>query len=266
MATDSHPAADRLLVRAGERIAASVRPGDTVGRLGGDDFVLLLEGDLEDSHEVLQRVLATFDEPFVVDRQPVSIRSSVGVAIANSDEPDLTPATMVERAEIAMHAAKLSRSARFRTFDSDMTPSGADALEPRATDTDRVLTAGAAKVRFLGEWRSAVDNGELGLAYQAKVDLRTGRTVGVEALLRWPHPELGLLNPGAFMKLVREHKLMRPVTDLVIDKVLDDVARWSAAGAQLPVAVNFSPPLWGTRVCPPRCAKRSTSETCPPNC
>jgi diguanylate cyclase (GGDEF)-like protein len=244
-----HPAADRLLVHAGERIAASVRPGDTVGRLGGDEFALLLEGDLENSQEVLQRVVDTFHEPFTVDGQPVSIRSSVGVAAASSDEPDVTAATMLKRAGIAMRVAKQSHSARVRTFDVAMAPSGSDAVESLDADTDRVRMAGAAQVRLLGELRSAIDNGDLGLAYQPKVDLHDGRIVGVEALLRWPHPQLGLLSPGAFMPLVREHKLMRPVTDLVIDKVLDDAARWTAAGAQLPVALNlFAPSLRDTRL------------------
>lgn len=244
-----HPAADRLLRHAGRRIAAGVRPGDTVGRIGGDEFVLLLEGDVDDSHAVLQRVVGTFDEPFTVDGQQVSIRSSVGIAVASPDEPDVSAGAMLQRAEIAMHAAKHSRSARVRTFDIHMTSEDPDAGDAADTDTDRVPVAGAAKVRLLGELRRAVDNGDLGLAYQPMVDLRTGRIIGVEALLRWPHPELGELSPGTFMPLVREHGLMRPVTDLVIDKVLDDAAQWVAAGAQMPVAVNlFAPSLRDTRL------------------
>lgn len=239
-----HPAADRLLKHAAERIAACVRPGDTVGRIEGDEFALLLEGDLDDSQRVLQRVVDTFDEPFAVDGQEVSIRSSVGVAVASPDEPDVAAEIMLQRAEIAMHAAKSSGAARVRTFDVDMASADPDSAESADTDTDRLQVAGAAKVRLLGELRHAVDNGDLGLAYQPKVDLRSGRIIGVEALLRWPHPELGVLSPGTFMPLVREHRLMRPVTDLVIDKVLDDAAQWVAAGAPMPVAVNlFAPSL-----------------------
>ncbi|WNG86402.1 bifunctional diguanylate cyclase/phosphodiesterase [Mycobacterium sp. ITM-2016-00317] len=237
-----HPAADRLLEQAGLRIAACVRPGDTVARFGGDKFMLLLEGDIEDSRRVMRCVVDTFEEPFSVGGQQVSIRCSVGVAVATPDDADLTAEAMLERAQIAVRAAKQSRPERVRLFDAGMNVGDAGSAE-------QVPPTGAARVRLLGELRSAVDNGDLGMAYQPKVDLHSGRIVGVEALLRWPHPDLGLLSPGAFMPLVREHRLMRPVTDLVVDKVLDDAARWIAAGAQMPVAVNlFAPYLRDARL------------------
>jgi diguanylate cyclase len=99
-------------------------------------------------------------------------------------------------------------------------------------------------VRLLGELRAAVAAGDLETAYQPKIDLPSGRVVGVEALLRWPHPEMGLLRPATFMSLVRQHGLMRPVTDWVLGRALDDAAAWATRGIDMPVAVNlFAPSL-----------------------
>lgn len=238
---------DKLLAAAGQRIASCLRPGDTVGRVGGDEFLLLLEGDADDSREALQSVVKMFDDPFIVDDQRLALRCRVGAAVASSDDPDVTREDLMTRAAVALQAAKRPRSARVRTFDASMAASTAET--PGSGDSDRVTDAGAANVRLLAALRRAVEHGELDLAYQPKVDLRTGGLVGVEALLRWPHPDLGMLQPGAFMPLVRQHGLMRPVTELVVEKALDDAARWVTAGTKVPVAVNmFAPSLRETRL------------------
>jgi EAL domain-containing protein (putative c-di-GMP-specific phosphodiesterase class I) len=116
-------------------------------------------------------------------------------------------------------------------------------LERAGTATGRSAGDGAAQVRLLGELRQAIDNRGLDLVYQQKVDLRSGRIVGVEALLRSPHPQLGVLRPDEFMWLVRQYGLMRSVTDLVVDKALDDAARWVSLGVRTPVAVNVFAPF-----------------------
>ncbi|UXA20922.1 EAL domain-containing protein [Mycobacterium sp. SMC-4] len=245
-----HPAGDKLLVHAGRRIAACLRPGDTVGRLGGDEFVLLLEGDLDGSRQVLHCVMQTFEEPFTVGGQQVSMRCRIGVAVAPPDDPDLTPAILMKRADHAVQAAKRSYStSRMCNYDIDLMRSGGSVEHPGDRDTDRVTGAGVAKVRLLADLRHAVDHGELDLAYQPKVNLESGSIVGVEALLRWPHPELGLLQPATFMPLVRQHNLIRPVTDLVIQKVFDDAAHWRDGGVRMPFALNmFAPSLRDTRL------------------
>ncbi len=236
-------------MHAGRRIAECVRTGDTVARVGGDEFSVLLESDVDDSNLVAQRVIEAFNKPFLVDGQNILMRPSVGVAVASPDEPDLSPDSLTKRADIAMHAAKRSRSPRVHTFTTDMLTTEPDEAEWAGTGADQAPGNGAAQVRLLGELRRAVDTGALNVMYQPKYDLRTGVAVGVEALLRWPHPELGVLRPDAFMSLVRQHGLMRPVTDLVLDKVLDDAARWAARGAYMPVAVNlFAPFLHDTRL------------------
>ncbi len=243
-----HPTADSLLVHAGQRVADCARPGDTVARLGGDEFSLLLESEVDDSHLVAQRVIEAFNKPFDVDGHNILMNPSVGVAVAPADEPELTPEALITRSEMAMHAAKRSRSSRVHTFSADMV-TDPDATGSAAGDLGQAPFDGAAQVRLLGELRRAIDAGVFKVVYQPKFDLKTGRVVGVEALLRWPHPELGMLRPDAYMSLVREHGLMRPVTDMVLDKVVNDANRWMARGAQIPVAVNlFAPFLRDTRL------------------
>ena len=245
MVNDSlgHPAADDLLIDVGKRVADCARPGDTVARLGGDEFALLLEGRLDDSELVAQRVVEAFNEPFEVDGQHMLMRPSVGVAVASPLELDLTPDTLVRHADIAMYAAKRSRSSEVHTFNADMLLIDPDLVESFGSGSGRRAGEGAARVRLLGELRNAIDRGGLDVVYQPKVELVSQRIVGVEALLRWSHPTLGMLMPDSFMSLVRQHGLMRPVTDLVVNKALDDTAHWTTLGAEVPVAVNVFAPF-----------------------
>ena len=239
-----HPAADSILVSVGERIIACVRAGDTVARLGGDEFALLLEGRADHSYLVAGRVVEAFDQPFVIDGEKMLLRPSVGIAVASSDEPDLAPEALMKRADMAMYAAKRSRSSGLHSFSPDMALAGPDAMELAGRATDRPAGDGAAQIRLLGELRRAIDHAELDLVYQPKLHLRSGQIVGVEALLRWPHPELGVLRPDEFMPLVRRHGLMRQVTELVVARALDDVVRWETSGVDTAVAVNvFAPDL-----------------------
>ncbi len=238
-----HPAADTLLVRVGGRIAESVRPGDTVARLGGDEFALLLEGGVDEAHLVCERVIASFDTPFIIDGHEVLMRPSAGMAVTLQAETDLAPEELVKRADIAMYFAKRTRNSTVHTFSSDMTLLDPGIEEVTNTGENRSVGSGAAQVRLLGELRRTIDRGGLEMVYQPKIDLRTGRIAGVEALLRWPHPRLKVLRPGAFLPLILRHGLMRPVTDLVFKKALDDAARWMAMGLDVPIAVNLFAPL-----------------------
>jgi diguanylate cyclase len=232
-----HPAGDILLARAAERILGAARSSDTVARLGGDEFAVLLEGDADQSLEVAQRIAAAFDEPFSIDGHDLPLRPSAGLAIATADDPESSAEALMERADVAMYSAKRARVREVRVFSPEMQRAAAG-LETRAT------AGGAATLQMLGELRSAIDNDDLTLMYQPKFDLRDDSIVGVEALVRWPHPKRGLLGPDEFLALVREHGLMRSVTELVVTQALDQAALWRDHGFEVPIAVNlFAPSL-----------------------
>ena len=237
-----HPAGDALLIQAAERLLGCVRTSDTVARVGGDEFAVLMEGLPELSRLVAHRVVAAFEEPFVIDGQQLLMRPSVGLAVASSANPDLSADMLLKQADVAMYSAKRSKSGGLHTFTPDMALVDPNEFE-LPTDSSESGERGAA-VRLLGELRHAIDHGDLTVYYQPKFDLRSGDVVGVEALVRWPHPKRGLLGPAHFLPLVRKRGLMRAVTDIVLTQALDDAAEWQAMGIGVPIAVNvFAPSL-----------------------
>ena len=237
-----HPAGDALLIQAAERLLGCVRTSDTVARVGGDEFAVLMEGLPELSRLVAHRVVAAFEEPFVIDGQQLLMRPSVGLAVASSANPDLSADLLLKQADVAMYSAKRSKSGGLHTFTADMALPDPNEIE-LPTDSSESSERGAA-VRLLGELRHAIDHGDLAVYYQPKFDLRSGDVVGVEALVRWPHPKRGLLGPDHFLPLVRKRGLMRAVTDIVITQALNDAAEWHSMGIGVPIAVNvFAPSL-----------------------
>ena len=254
--TLGHHAADSLLAATGERIAECIRPGDTAARIDGDAFALLLEDRTENSHAIAaRRLLDAFRRPFVVDGQDMFIHPSIGTAVASPTEPDVDAALLFRRADSAMRTAKHSRSAQVCVFDTATMTSPRESPERLAAAPVPRPSEGAARIRLLGELRQDIDRRALQVVYQPKIDLDTGHLAGVEALLRWPHAHLGTLHPDTFLPLVRQHGLMRPVTDLVIAQSLDDVARWARQGIRLPVAINlFAPSLRDTTLPDTLCA------------
>jgi diguanylate cyclase len=239
-----HPAGDALLVLVAERLQGCVRTSDTVARLGGDEFAVLMEGRAEHARLIAHRVAQAFDDPFDIDGHDLLIRPSVGLAVAAAEEAETSADTLLKQADVAMYSAKRSRIGGVHTFTPDM-----HLIEPHELDLSADPNGGAgsdaAAVRLLGELRRAIDHVDLSVVYQPKFDLLDDEIVGVEALVRWPHRDRGLLGPDHFLPLVREHGLMGAVTELVVAQALDDVAEWHARGLTLPVAVNIFAPSLG---------------------
>lgn len=253
--TLGHPVGDELLGLVADRIAGCLRAGDTVARLGGDEFAVLIEGRVDNSQLVAHRVVEAFDEPFIVDGQELLIRPSVGLAVADPDEPDLAAKDLLKRADIAMYSAKRSRTGGVHPFNAEMLLAESPDRDLFTSGPFSVTRSGANTIRLLGELRQAIDQFELTLVYQPKFDLNTGAIVGVEALVRWPHPKRGLLPPDEFLPLVRRYGLMGSITDLVINTALDDVLRWRAEGLTVPIAVNMFAPSMADLRLPGKVAK-----------
>jgi diguanylate cyclase (GGDEF)-like protein len=247
--TLGHPAGDELLIGSGARILGCARIGDTVARVGGDEFAVLVEADADQCHLIAHRLVAAFDLPFLIEGEDLLMRPSVGLAIADGNDADLSAEDLYKRADKAMYSAKRSGVGGVTAYTPEL--ESVSALMGKET--------GAGLVRFLGQLRHAIDHSQLDLVFQPQFDLRTGKIVGVEALLRWPHPEQGMLVPEEFLPLVRRHGLMGRVNDFVLSGALDEAMRWRSAGADLPVGVNLSAPAIADLSLPDRISRELRS-------
>ena len=216
-----HQRGDVLLTVLGGRLAAEVRPGDLVARLGGDEFGVVLARVVTEAeaHTALGRLSALLSDPVEIDGLPLTAEASIGFAMFPDD--GLDPDTLLQRADIAMYAAKAAHSGIVR-FDEVQ-----NVFDPQ-------------RLAVVGELRRALRDDELVLHFQPKVRLADGVVTAVEALIRWQHPQRGLLSPDEFLPVAEQTGLIHPLTEWVIDTALDHAAVWSAAGRVLPVAVNVS--------------------------
>ena len=219
--TLGHHVGDLLLAQLGPRLHEAIREVDTLARLGGDEFAVILTElpDRDAASRVAQRIQAALDEPFILEGLAVHVGASIGIALFPDHGHDATD--LLQRADVAMYQAKQERTG-WELYDAERD------LHSR----DRLALA--------GELRDALLDGQLVLHYQPKADLQTGRVIGVEALVRWQHPQRGLLDPDAFVAMAEQAGLMRRLTAYVLDAALAQAACWREQGRQLTVAVNVS--------------------------
>jgi len=222
--TLGHEAGDRLLQGLAERLASGVREGDTVARFGGDEFVILLDdvGSDKDIGAVAQKVLETLAPPFDIDGQSLYITASIGVSLYPNDGEDST--TLLKNADIAMYRAKELGKNTYQFYSSDMS---ARAFE---------------RLTLESSLRHAIERKEFRLYYQPQIDTASGVIIGVEALLRWQHPEFGLVAPAEIIPLLEETGLIVPAGEWVFHTACEQLRAWHAAGwPMLRLAVNLSP-------------------------
>jgi diguanylate cyclase (GGDEF)-like protein/PAS domain S-box-containing protein len=219
--TLGHHIGDLLLQQVALRLATTLRQSDTVARLGGDEFAVLPAAgtDLHGGSQAAKKILHTLEQPFLIDGRNIDVGASIGIAVCpeHGEEAD----TLMRHADVAMYVAKRTKR-------------GSAVYTPQHDQHT------AAHLALIGELRHAIGHDELVLHYQPTVALATGRTVGVEALLRWRHPKHGLTLPDQFVPAAEETELIQPLARWVLNQGLGQLRRWVEAGLKIDLSVNLS--------------------------
>ncbi|OHC70024.1 MAG: diguanylate cyclase [Rhodocyclales bacterium GWA2_65_20] len=221
--TLGHGIGDRLLQQIGCRLRETLRTEDVVARLGGDEFVVALFDIAKRDHAgtVAQKLLASFDTPFVIDNHELKVGAALGISVYPQDGFDTE--TLLRLADIAMYRAKKTGEDGYAFFSHEMNQRALDHLKIESS------------------LRHAIERDELLLHFQPKVDIASGRIVGAEALVRWRHPEQGMVPPGDFVHVAEETGLIVQISAWVLDAAIRQARAWQDAGlAPIKIAVNLS--------------------------
>jgi diguanylate cyclase (GGDEF)-like protein len=225
-----HTAGDRLLVTVAERLERAMRPSDTVARFGGDEFVVLCDEITDETValEMAERLAEALRQPIALPEGQIFVTASLGVALSGGDRDSAS--SLLRDADTAMYMAKERGRARIELFDP----------QSHGLVLDRI--------RIRSELHGALERGEFRVYYQPIVEVATGRVFGVEALLRWQHPERGLLHPGEFLTMAEESGLIVPIGAWVLEESCRQAAAWTHerrsdgfGGDPISISVNLSP-------------------------
>ncbi|MBA6382129.1 EAL domain-containing protein [Colwellia sp. BRX10-6] len=217
-----HDVGDELLVEISIRMKTALREGDTLARIGGDEFVAVLTNltKVEDCEPILDRLLLAASEPVTVSNIVLNVSTSIGVTLYPQDSVDADQ--LMRHADQAMYVAKESGKNRYHLFDTAQD----DAVKTQQESLEAI--------------RSALDNQQFVLYYQPKVNMKTGKVIGVEALIRWQHPYRGLLNPIDFLPIIENNPMSIEMGEWVIDTALTQISQWQKLGLDLPVSISVN--------------------------
>lgn len=219
--THGHDAGDKMLIALATNIKDALREGDTLARLGGDEFVAVLP-DLPNPADItplLTRMLSAASAPVAIGGDVLTVSASLGVTFYPQVQ-DVDADQLVRQADQAMYQAKMAGKSRYHFFDTEQDSS----LRVYHESLERI--------------RLALKQCEFVLYYQPKVNMRTGKVIGAEALIRWQHPERGLLAPALFLPVIENHPLAIAIGEWVIDSALTQMEAWRAVGLEIPISVN----------------------------
>jgi diguanylate cyclase (GGDEF)-like protein/PAS domain S-box-containing protein len=220
--TYGHDVGDKLLIKLSKLMNKSLREGDTLARIGGDEFVAVLV-DIEkmsDCEWVLDRLLEAAMSSISIEGHTLQVSTSIGVTVYPQDNVDADQ--LLRHADQAMYIAKQTGKNRYHLFD---------------VHQDKSIQTQSETIEHI---KRGIDQHEFVLFYQPKVNMKTGVVIGTEALIRWQHPQRGLVYPDDFLPIIDNHPISAELGDWVIDKALDQIVEWQAAGLDIPVSVNIS--------------------------
>jgi len=218
--TLGHPVGDRLLQAIGQRMGAAMWSSDTVARLGGDEFALLMPlADSSHISRVIDKIFKTLSEPLAVDGMSLEVEASLGIAVYPDNSRNAIE--LISHADVAMYQAK-RRGERYSHYDPVQDPHSVEQLT------------------LMGDLRRAAERGELSLHYQPKISLQQNQVIGAEALLRWRHPQHGMVPPDRFIPQAEQTGIIKPLSYWVLNEALRQCAAWMVSGVSLPVSINLS--------------------------